>query len=101
MFMQWKEVVDRLLGNFCGKSPPLLGWDRPPLLPTSNASLGRRLMEAVLERAKQRGFMPSAGGFHNRSLSLYTKLGFDVQELVNLQGSALELNIPVMQFAQQ
>jgi len=33
--------------------------------------------------------------FHNRSLSLYTKLGFDVQEpLVNLQGSALELNIP-------
>jgi len=60
-------------------------------------------MEVVLERAKQRGFAALVqAAFHNRSLSLYTKLGFDVQEpLVNLQGSALELNIPVMQFAQQ
>jgi len=37
-------------------------------------------MEAVLERAKQRGFAGVRlvqAAFHNRSLSLYTKLGFD------------------------
>jgi hypothetical protein len=33
--------------------------------------------------------------YHNRSLSLYTKLGFDTREpLSNLQGPALELEIP-------
>jgi hypothetical protein len=32
--------------------------------------------------------------FHNRSLALYTKLGFDVQEpLSNLQGAPLRLSI--------
>lgn len=33
--------------------------------------------------------------YHNRSLSLYTKLGFDVQEpLVNLQGAPMAIAIP-------
>ena len=48
-----------------------------------NAAVGRRLMEDVIDRAKTRG---AAGvrlvqaAYHNRSLSLYTKLGFDVCE---------------------
>lgn len=48
-----------------------------------NAGVGRRLMQAVLERAESRG---AAGvrlvqaAFHNRSLSLYASLGFDVRE---------------------
>lgn len=48
-----------------------------------NAGAGRLLMEAVLRRAAERG---AAGvrlvqaAFHNRSLSLYTKLGFDTRE---------------------
>jgi predicted N-acetyltransferase YhbS len=63
-----------------------------------NVTLGRRLMEAVLERVNQKHFAGvrlTQAAFHNRSLSLYTKLGFDVQEpLANLQGQALELEIP-------
>ncbi|MDV2997510.1 MAG: hypothetical protein N4J56_007215 [Chroococcidiopsis sp. SAG 2025] len=62
-----------------------------------NANVGKRLMEAVLERAQQKG---CAGvrlvqaAFHNRALSLYTKLEFDVQEpLANLQGSPLAIAI--------
>jgi GNAT superfamily N-acetyltransferase len=55
-----------------------------------NAGIGRQLMEAVLSRAQMDG---AAGirlvqaAFHNRSLSLYTNLGFDVREPLScLQG---------------
>lgn len=63
-----------------------------------NLGVGRRLMDAVMERARQRG---AAGvrlvqaAFHNRSLSLYTKLGFDVREpLACMQGPAIHTSIP-------
>ena len=48
-----------------------------------NSSVGRELMERVLERSADNG---KAGirlvqaAYHNRSLALYTKLGFDVVE---------------------
>jgi ribosomal protein S18 acetylase RimI-like enzyme len=62
------------------------------------ASVGRRLMEAVLERARERRF-PSVrlvqAAFNTRSMSLYTKLGFDVREpLVCLQGDPRGLRAP-------
>jgi len=50
---------------------------------TQNRGVGRGLMQAVMDRAKERG---AAGvrlvqaAFHNRSLSLYASLGFDVRE---------------------
>ena len=50
---------------------------------TQNKGVGRKLMEAALEHSRQRG---AAGvrlvqaAFHNRSLSLYASLGFDVCE---------------------
>jgi GNAT superfamily N-acetyltransferase len=58
-----------------------------------NGSVGRRLMEAVLERARQRG-IPAVrlvqAAYHGRSLSLYAKLGFVAREpLALLQGEAL------------
>lgn len=63
-----------------------------------NLGVGRRLMDAVMERARQRG---AAGvrlvqaAFHNRSLSLYTKLGFDVREpLACMQGPPIHTSIP-------
>lgn len=56
-----------------------------------NAGVGRRLMQAVMERARERG---AAGirlvqaAFHNRSLSLYASLGFDVREPLScIQGT--------------
>jgi predicted N-acetyltransferase YhbS len=63
-----------------------------------NRGAGRKLMHAVLDRAKERG---AAGvrlvqaAFHNRSLSLYTSLGFDVREPLScLQGRTTERAVP-------
>jgi predicted N-acetyltransferase YhbS len=60
-----------------------------------NASFGRAMMEDVIRRSDEKGH-PSVrlvqAAFHNRSLSLYTKLGFDtVEPLSNIQGSPLGL----------
>ena len=56
-----------------------------------NAGTGRRLMRAVLDRAAGRG-APGVrlvqATFHNRSLSLYTKLGFDARELLSVMHGA-------------
>lgn len=48
-----------------------------------NAGVGRRLMEAVIERSDARGFLGVRlvqAAYHMRSLSLYTKLGFESRE---------------------
>jgi predicted N-acetyltransferase YhbS len=48
-----------------------------------NRGVGRLLMNAVLDRAASQhaaGVRLVQAGFHNRSLSLYTTLGFDVRE---------------------
>ena len=65
---------------------------------TQDSSIGRRLMEAVLQRASQRNFASVRlvqAAYHSRSLSLYTKLGFDAREmLATMQGPALNVSIP-------
>ena len=48
-----------------------------------NRGIGRMLMQSVLDRGRERGFAGVRllqAAFHNRSLSLYTKLGFDPRE---------------------
>ena len=51
-------------------------------------------MDAVLDRARERNFAGVRlvqAAFHNRSLSLYTTLGFDVREpLAVMQGPAIQ-----------
>ncbi|MGD0298542.1 MAG: GNAT family N-acetyltransferase [Bryobacteraceae bacterium] len=58
-----------------------------------NARAGRKLMEAVLDRAASRNFAGVRlvqAAFHNRSLSLYTKLGFVAREPLSvMQGPAI------------
>jgi predicted N-acetyltransferase YhbS len=63
-----------------------------------NLGVGRRLMQAVMDRAKENG---AAGvrlvqaAFHNRSLSLYTSVGFDIREPLScVQGRTRERSIP-------
>jgi predicted N-acetyltransferase YhbS len=63
-----------------------------------NARVGRKLMQVVMDRAQQNG---AAGlrlvqaAFHNRSLSLYASLGFDVREPLScMQGQTRERSIP-------
>lgn len=63
-----------------------------------NDGVGRALMRHVIERASQRGF-PGVrlvqAAYHTRSLSLYTKLGFDPREsLACMQGAPLGLRLP-------
>jgi GNAT superfamily N-acetyltransferase len=60
---------------------------------TQNRSVGRLLMQAVIDRANERSFPGIRlvqAAFHNRSLSLYTKLGFDAREPLSvLQGPSI------------
>lgn len=63
-----------------------------------NCGVGRKLMQAVLDRAEERraaGVRLVQAAFHNRSLSLYTSLGFDVREPLScIQGRPRQRNIP-------
>jgi predicted N-acetyltransferase YhbS len=63
-----------------------------------NRGVGRKLMQAVIQRANQRGVAGIRlvqAAFHNRSLSLYTSLGFDVREPLScIQGAPPKLSVP-------
>ena len=65
---------------------------------SQNLGVGRRLMQAVMDRANERGapgIRLVQAAFHNRSLSLYTSLGFDIREPLScMQGRTLERSIP-------
>jgi predicted N-acetyltransferase YhbS len=62
-----------------------------------NCGVGRKLMQAVLARAEEShaaGVRLVQAAFHNRSLSLYTSLGFDVREPLScIQGRPRQRNI--------
>ncbi len=62
-----------------------------------NEGIGRRLMVEVLERARRRmfpGVRLVQAAYHQRSLSLYTKLGFDAREpLSTMQGPPLRVPV--------
>jgi predicted N-acetyltransferase YhbS len=62
-----------------------------------NAGIGKRLMQAVLDRAAERGapgIRLLQSTFHTRSLSLYAKLGFEVRELLSvMQGAPMKISI--------
>ena len=63
-----------------------------------NRGVGRKLMQAAIDRSREcgvAGVRLVQAAFHNRSLSLYASLGFDVREpLAVLQGRTLERSIP-------
>ena len=79
------EVDGRIVGsNFLDERSPIRGVGPITVDPEGqNAGVGRRLMEAVLERGEGApGIRLLQDGFHMRSLSLYASLGFDVKEPV-------------------
>lgn len=63
-----------------------------------NSAIGRRLMDDALRYAEEKRFAGVRlvqAAFHNRSLSLYTKLGFDTREPLSvISGPALNLKSP-------
>jgi predicted N-acetyltransferase YhbS len=93
------EIDDRIVGsNFLDERNTIAGVGPITVDPTvQNRAIGRRLMNAVHERAADRNFAGVRliqSGFHTRSLSLYAKLGYDVREhLACMQGNALGVSI--------
>lgn len=93
------ESDGRILGSNCLDERSAIAGIGPITVDPSvqNRSVGRRLMQAVMDRASERGFpgvrlLQSA--FHNRSLSLYTKLGFDAREPMSvMQGPPIQKTV--------
>jgi predicted N-acetyltransferase YhbS len=93
------EADGKIFGsNFMDERNPIAGIGPISVDPSvQNQSIGRHLMENVIERVRARNF---AGvrlvqtAYHNRSLCLYTKLGFETREPLSvMQGKPLKLRM--------
>jgi predicted N-acetyltransferase YhbS len=93
------ELDGKVVGsNFLDERGPIAGVGPITVDPkVMNRSIGRSLMQAVMNRSAERqvaGTRLVQIAWHFRSLSLYTKLGFDTRETLSLfQGRPLALNI--------
>jgi hypothetical protein len=89
------EEAGTIVGsNFMDERSPIFGIGPISVAPeVQNHAVGRRLMRAALDRAtakKAAGVRLVQAGYHNRSLCLYTKLGFVTREPLSLlQGPKL------------
>jgi GNAT superfamily N-acetyltransferase len=94
------EIDGRIIGsNILDERSIIHGVGPITIDPTvQNHGTGRKLMQAVLDRAAKQG-APGVrlvqAAFHSRSLSLYTSLGFDVREpLACMQGRSSTRTVP-------
>jgi predicted N-acetyltransferase YhbS len=89
------EADGRLVGSNCLDERSRIAGVGPITVDprVQNRGVGRRLMESVLDRARENslpGVRLVQAAFHNRSLSLYSSLGFDVREPLSvMQGTPL------------
>jgi hypothetical protein len=94
------ELDGRIVGSNClDERSSIFGVGPITVDPTvQNRRIGRMLMDAVLDRARERrapGVRLVQAAFHNRSLSLYTRLGFDAREPLSvMNGPAMRREIP-------
>jgi GNAT superfamily N-acetyltransferase len=90
------EADGRIVGSNCLDERDAIAGVGPITIDPKiqNRGVGRKLMDAVLDRARERKFVGVRlvqAAFHNRSLSLYTTLGFDVREPLSVfQGPAIQ-----------
>jgi|SRR5688572_7527743 len=93
------EIDGRVVGsNFLWEDDSVAGVGPITVDPTvQNSRIGRKLMTAVLDRARERSIRSVRlvqAAYHARSLSLYTKLGFRAREPLSvMQGPALGMRI--------
>ena len=94
------ELDGRVIGsNFLDERSTVAGIGPITVDPAvQNRTVGRQLMQHVLHRVTQRRF-PGVrlvqAAYHNRSLSLYTRLGFVAREpLSTMQGAPLAVQMP-------
>jgi GNAT superfamily N-acetyltransferase len=95
----WCVVAERngrIIGSTCLDERSRVSGAGPVTVEPSgqNSGVGRHLMEAALNRSRERQ-VPSVrllrSSFHNRSLALYTRLGFDTREPMSvMQGPAVK-----------
>jgi len=94
------EVDGRIVGSNCLDERSVIRGVGPITIDpgAQNLGVGRKLMQAVMDRANEGGapgIRLVQAAFHNRSLSLYTSLGFDIREPLScMQGRTLERSIP-------
>ena len=94
------ESEGRVLGsNFLWEDSAIAGIGPLTVTPEAQSDrVGRGLMEDVLAHARNKHFAGVRlvqAAYNNHSLSLYTKLGFEVREpLATLQGAPLRIDIP-------
>src|ERR1700722_17025628 len=90
------EADGRIVGSNCLDERDAIAGVGPITIDPKiqNRGVGRKLMDAVMDRARERGFVGVRlvqAAFHNRSLSLYTTLGFDVREPLSvMNGPAIK-----------
>ncbi len=93
------EHEGQIVGSNClDERSPIRGIGPITIDPNvQNLGVGRKLMQAAMDRANEQG---AAGvrliqaAFHNRSLSLYTSLGFDIREPLScLQGQTTQRSV--------
>jgi predicted N-acetyltransferase YhbS len=90
----------RIVGsNFMDERGSIAGIGPITVDPTvQNHGIGRRLMLAMLDRVGERRFSGVRlvqSAYHNRSLCLYTKLGFDSREMLSkIDGEPLGIKFP-------
>lgn len=94
------EIGGRVVGsNFLWENSSIAGVG-PISVDTTmqDDGIGQQLMEDVLDRARKKRFVGVRlvqASYNNRSLSLYTKLGFDVREPLSvIHGPAIGLVTP-------
>jgi GNAT superfamily N-acetyltransferase len=94
------ESEGRILGSNCLDERSNIAGIGPITIDPAvqNHGAGRKLMQAVMDRAEAEGKADMRlvqAAFHNRSLALYTSLGFDVREPLScLQGRVAQRNVP-------
>jgi Acetyltransferase (GNAT) family len=94
------EQDGKIVGSNClDERTPIAGVGPITIDPAAqNRAAGRQLMQAVMARAAERksaGIRLVQAAYHNRSLSLYAKIGFVVREPLScMQGAAIHKTLP-------
>jgi GNAT superfamily N-acetyltransferase len=94
------EQDGKVVGSNClDERTPIAGVGPITIDPAAqNRAAGRQLMQAVMARAGERksaGIRLVQAAYHNRSLSLYAKIGFVVREPLScMQGAAIHKALP-------
>lgn len=94
------ESGGRIVGSNCLDERSLIAGIGPITVDphTQNLGVGRKLMQAVMDRAREHrlaGMRLVQATYHNRSLSLYTTLGFDAREPLScVRGRPFDRSVP-------